>query len=284
MPALDLAQARELLLRVVQKYYSERHSPLPGAFVKAQMLAEAERDGNLFDEGELGFRKFIEFVRAVPDVGIQDRAGSDILLAPVTATEILAAYGAEPPRLRRDFWRAFVEFAVEKTSRVYDAAEDKILFVNAGEQHSGILIEPISKGTQLQWRRTFAEEQPEPIRSDFVAILDSPGSAVFNEFSRRLREDATLLRAWNRYFQKHVTDCVGAWADKNGVPKGRWLAMSGGFGPLWSVGESVLVKKPQVHGQRAELYNLLDQLPLEDLLQLQVPLEWLLKINQRGNS
>ena len=38
---LDLAQARDLLLRVVNKFYAERHSPLPGAFVKAQLLVEA---------------------------------------------------------------------------------------------------------------------------------------------------------------------------------------------------------------------------------------------------
>ena len=34
------AQARELLLSVVNKCFAQRHSPLPGAFVKAQMLAE----------------------------------------------------------------------------------------------------------------------------------------------------------------------------------------------------------------------------------------------------
>ena len=45
MPALDQAHARELLQRVVNKYYAERHSPLPGAFVKVQMLEEAKHDG-----------------------------------------------------------------------------------------------------------------------------------------------------------------------------------------------------------------------------------------------
>jgi hypothetical protein len=33
-------------------------------------------------------------------------------------------------------------------------------------------------------------------------------------------------------------------------------------------------------GQRAELYNFLDNLPLEDLLQLRVPLEWVLKVTR----
>src|SRR5579863_9304491 len=127
MPALDDAQARELLVRIVQKYYSERHSPVPGAFVKAQMLAEAQQDGTTFSERELGFRKFIEFVHTVPDIAIQGRSGSDILLAPGTATERLAAYAPPLPRLRRDFWRAFIEFPVENTVRLYDPDEDQIL-------------------------------------------------------------------------------------------------------------------------------------------------------------
>lgn len=101
MPALDQAQARELLTRVVNKYYGERHSPLPGAFVKAQMLEEAKQNGGFFSERELGFRRFIEFVKTVPEIAIQGRSGSDILLAPVTATELLAAYASPLPRLRR---------------------------------------------------------------------------------------------------------------------------------------------------------------------------------------
>src|ERR1022692_13307 len=81
MPALDHSGARDLLLRVVNKYYAERNSPLPGAFVKAEMLTLAKEEGSEFSERALGLRKFIEFIRTVPDVAIQGRAGSDILLA-----------------------------------------------------------------------------------------------------------------------------------------------------------------------------------------------------------
>src|ERR1019366_6173167 len=120
MPALDHSGARDLLLRVVNKYYAERNSPLPGAFVKAEMLTLAKEEGSEFSEPALGFRKFIEFIRTVPDVAIQGRAG-----------ELLAAYAAPLPRLRRDFWRAFIEFPVEGVSRRYDPDEDKIVRVQA---------------------------------------------------------------------------------------------------------------------------------------------------------
>lgn len=283
MPALDEARARELLLRVVNKYYAERHSPLPGAFVKAQMLAEAQRDGAVFSERDLGFRRFIEFIRTVPEVAIQCRSGSDILLAPATATELLAAYASPLPRLRRDFWRAFIEFPVQNTVRLYDPAEDKISHEDAGTQRLGIVIEPVLRETQLQWRRTFAEEQPEAIREDLLAALQGAGTAVFNEFARRLRENPSVMRAWNRYLQKQITDHAAAWAAANDIPEGRWQAPSHAIQFFRATGEAA-PPKPQNISQRAELYNFFDQLPIEDLLELRVPLEWVLKVTRRGGS
>jgi hypothetical protein len=283
MPALDHAGARELLLRVVNRFYAERNTPLPGAFVKAEMLATAEAEGSEFSERELGFRKFIEFIRTVPDIAIQGRSGSDILLAPGTASEMLAAYAAPIPRLRRHFWRAFIEFPVEGVVRRYDPNEDKIIHVQAGAARTGLDIEPISRETQVEWRKTFSAEQPESIRERLIAGINGPGSAVFNEFARRLRENPPVMRAWNRYLQKQITDHVATWAAKYGVPEERWLAPSHGLQFFRADGE-VTSAKPQNISQRGELYNFLDQLPIEDLLQLRVPLEWVLKVTRRGDA
>ena len=282
MPALDHSGARDLLLRVVNKYYAERNSPLPGAFVKAEMLTLAKEEGSEFSERALGLRKFIEFIRTVPDVAIQGRAGSDILLAPGSAGELLAAYAAPLPRLRRDFWRAFIEFPVEGVARRYDPDEDKIVRVQAGAERTGIDIEPISRETQLVWRKTFSEEQPESIRESLLAALNGPGTGVFNEFARRLRDNPSVMRAWNRYVQKQITDHVATWAAKHGVPEERWLAPSHGI-QFFRDGE-VTLAKPQNISQRGELYNFFDQLPIEDLLHLRVPLEWVLKATRRGDA
>lgn len=281
MPALDYAQARELLLRVVNKFYAKRHSPLPGAFVKAQVLVEAQNTGVTFSERELGFRRFIDFIKKVPEIAIQGRSGSDILLAPVTATEILAAYAGPLPRLRRDFWRAFIEFPIEGTLRLYDPDEDKILHVEAGTQRPGIVLEPATRETQLRWRRTFAEEQSDPTKQRLLEAVNGPSNAVFNEFARRIREDVPVSRAWNRYLQKQITDHVAEWAAKNGIAEERWIAPAQGLQAFRTSGEAV--SKPQNVSQRADLYNFFDQLPIEDLLQLRVPLEWILKITRRGD-
>lgn len=273
MPAFDHAQASDLLVSVVQKFYSERHSPLPGAFVKAQLLAEAQKNGTVFSERELGFRKFLEFVRTVPRIAIQGRSGSDVLLAPSSAGELLAAYASPLPRLRRDFWRAFIEFPVANTVRLYDPEEDRILYEESGTQRPGVLIEPVSKETQLEWRMIFAKEQPDSIKTNLLDALQTSGTAVFNEFARRLRENPSAMRAWNHYLQKQITDHVAGWVSANKIP---------GIPYSTSQPTDALPAKPQSISQRAELYNFFDRLPIEDLLQLRVSLEWVLKVTREG--
>jgi hypothetical protein len=275
MPTLDLEQSRSLLLKVVQDLYSERHSPVPGALVKAEVIREGMQQGASFSERELGFKGFADFVRSVPGIGIQFRIGSDMLLAPSSATEFLSAYAHPLPRLRRDFWRAFIEFPVPNTVRLYDEVEDKILHEDATTQRKGVLIEPASRETQIQWRREFAEGQPDDIKGALLSALDGTGTAPFNEFARRLRENPTVMRAWNLYLQKLITDQVVAWAAAHNIPDDRWRGSAANIRPDGSLSQAA--SKPQSIGQRAELYNFFDSLPLEDLLKLRVPLELVLK-------
>jgi len=63
---------------------------------------------------------------------------------------------------------------------------------------------------------------------------------------------------------------------------GGWLLPTA-FSSFRADGEAVS-EKPQNVSQRAELYNFFDQLPIEDLLQLRVPLEWVLKVTRRGDA
>ncbi len=277
MSPLNIEDARALVVRVVQNLYAERHSPVPGALVKAQVVSEAGRSDHYFNERDYGHKNFLEFVKTLPDIAVQIRIGSDMLLAPATAGDLLSAYARPLPRLRRDFWRAFIEFAVPNTVRIYDATEDKILIESEASARKGIVIEPISRDMQVEWRRNFAKEQPEPAKSALLLALDSSGTAVFNEFARRLRENPSVMHTWNRYLQKQITDRVAAWAAENGVSEDRWCS---GLSKEAFDGSSreALPAKTHSIGQRAELYNLLDGVPIEDLLQLRIPLDWVLKV------
>jgi len=203
-----------------------------------------------------------------------------MLLAPATASDLLSAYARPLPRLRRDFWRAFIEFSIPGTIRLYDSAEDRIVAEHSPTARKGIVIEPIPRETQIAWRRAFSEEQSESVRGSLLEALDGAGSSVFNEFASRLRENPTLMHAWNRFLQKQITDHVAAWAQANGVLEERWC--SGTSGSDDGSSKEPMPLKTHSVGQRAELYNFLDNVPIENLLQLRVPLEWVLKVT-RGN-
>jgi hypothetical protein len=120
------------------------------------------------------------------------------------------------------------------------------------------------------------------MKQQLLAATNGPANAAFNEFARRTRENIAVARAWNRYLQKQITDHVTEWAGRNGVAEERWIAPAQGLQGYRTSAEGV--SKPQNISQRAELYNFFDQLPIEDLLQLRVPLDWVLKVTRRGDS
>ncbi|GEM_PF-1626609 len=278
IPKLDLERSRALLVLAVDTLYAQRHGPVPGAVLKAKVIREARLQGTSFSERELGFKNFVEFVRTTPGISVQIRSGSDMLVAPSSANETLAAYAHPLPRLRRDFWRAFIEFPVPNTVRLYDEVEDKVLYEDAAIQKRGVAIQPISRDTQLEWRRQFAGEQPDDVKNALLAALDGGGSSPFNDFARRLRENPPVMHAWNRYLQKLITDQVAAWANEHNIPAERWSTGTTYEGPETLRSRTVSVG--QTMSQRAELYNFLDSLPIEDLLQIRVPLLWVLKVTR----
>jgi len=276
--ALKIEDARTLLVGIVQGLYDKRHSPVPGALVKAQLIAEAAKQDLAFSERGYGLKNFLELVKTVPEIAVQIRIGSDMLLAPATAGDLLSAYARPLPRLRRDFWRAFIEFPIAGTIRLYDTTEDKIIVEELPTARKGVVIDPVSREIQLAWRKAFAQEQPDSVKGPLLGSLEGEGTAIFNEFARRLRENPTVMHAWNRFLQKQITDHVGAWATANEVPEERWCSGTSrsNDGPA----KEPMPTKTHSIGQRAELYNFLDNLPIEDLLQLRVPLEWVLKVTR----
>jgi hypothetical protein len=156
--------------------------------------------------------------------------------------------------------------------------EDKIFYESETSHRAGVLIEPIPREIQILWRKQFSEEQAETEKNILLRLLEGEGSAPFNEFARRLRENPLLMKAWNRYHQKLLTDHVRAWAETNNISADRWSA-----GPthdrLDGSSSHESLSSPGL-GQRAALYNFLDNLPIDDLLELRVPLGWLVKVTR----
>lgn len=267
--SLALEALYEIAARVVRELHEKRHGPIPGAILKPAVTSAVANQGETFDVKALGLSSFADFVAAVPGIALQRRPGSDFLVAPTSSNEVLAAFAEDKPPIRRDFWRAFVEFPTANAVRLYDPASDKIRTEPLGSGTEGIVVEPIPLEVQLQWRREFAAEQSGEAHDALTAIVERPGRAAFNDFARYVRDNPNIFRVWNRYQQKQVADWVERWSQKHGLS-----------GELWKGISRSSVHQPVTINRRAEIYNLLDQVPIEDLLQIKVPLEWLLKITQ----
>jgi hypothetical protein len=202
-----------------------------------------------------------------------------MLLAPSTAGDLLYAYAVP-------FRECDVTFSERSSSSRsltpsgFTIQSRTILTDNEPSTRKGIVIEPIAREVQVEWRRNFAQEQPDPVRGTLLAALDGVGTAVFNEFARRLRENPSVMHTWNRYLQKQVTDRVAQWAAANGVSEDRWCSGISRSDDVSS--REPMPTKTHSIGQRAELYNFLDSVPIEDLLQLRVPLDWVLKVTREN--
>jgi len=132
--------------------------------------------------------------------------------------------------------------------------------------HKGIEIEPVPLEIQLQWRKEFGSEQSGEYKTKLLAISELPGRAPFNEFARFMRDNPNAFRAWDRYQQKQISGWIERWAQKHGLTDNVWTSVSRS------------TKQPITINRRAEVYNVLDQIPIDDLLQIKVPLEWLVKL------
>jgi hypothetical protein len=281
VPIIGLERSYELLDKVVQNLYSRRHSPVPGAMVKAQLMIEAQLEGLVFNERQLGFDSFLSYIKTASRISIQIRPGSDMLLVPSTVTDTLSAYAVPLPIIRRDFWRAFIAFPVENSLRIYDPDEDKIFYDIVPTNRKGIAIDPVTRAEHIGWRKTFAKDQPEPTSQELLTLLNNDGPSIFTEFARRLRENPAIMHAWNLYLQKKITDRVIEWGNANGITEERWSGGLSKFNLNRTLDRNSFTM--QNLGQRAELYNFLDNLPIDDLLQLRVPLDWVLKV-MRNNQ
>jgi hypothetical protein len=214
----------------------------------------------------LGFASFGAFMEQVPDISFERRPGSDFLAAPAGSSKLTKAFARPYIRIRRDFWRAFIEFPKPGTIRVYDGRDDKVLYLPAESPVEGPRISPVPESVQLAWRRQFVESELETLKGVSVPMLRDAGRDAFNEFARFIRENPQISGAWNKYHQSLLSDWIMKWSADNGIT----------FSSLETAVDSVLNTNSLPSSKRVELYNLLDQIPIDELMDLRVPLRWLL--------
>ncbi len=171
-------------------------------------------------------------------------------------------------RIREDFWKAFTIFPRIGARRVYDRLRDSIFYEDETKPlGTNVLITPISKEQQLTWRKEFVPTLQSDIQSQLLAALDSRDP--FKQFNSIVSLNTPLFKTWHDFKVAKVRTIVQAWADLNRVPQERWM---------------VLPEDQKVAQDRKVLYRFLDGFALEKLLEIKIPIRWVLERDANKDS
>lgn len=260
MPLAE-ADARELLKKVLGELWAADRKPILGARLKLALLNAALRGGSEFDQRALGYRSFAEFVLTSGVAAVRFRTGTDALVAPIEQAQELDREPDKRTTIRADFWRAFVNFPIPGEARAYDRTRDVVVIgPPATIPPDSVPIKPISLQTQLEWRRRFIDSLgPDSPLAGLQAALGS--SAGLRDFSQLIKRNPDLLAKWNKIWVNEICGVVRAWGQQHDIPDDVWLSSPAG----------------QQETLRAKLYEVLDTIPIENLLDLRIPLRWLVE-------
>jgi hypothetical protein len=254
-------QAKELIGQILAEKWTNERSGILGAKLKSLLLERARAIGADFDEKSLGYASFSRFVQDSGVAIVRYRGSNDVVIAPKDHPEALNDLDARPPRIRRAFWDAFVRFQVQGEFRGYNPNTDEIVIgATVDSIADAVLVQPIPKETQLDWRRQFVRElgPDSPLASYEEDFKPQTG---FTLFSHLLSKHPQFRVIWSKVFSGNVNDFISEWAKRYGVFDGIWL-------------ESALEQIED--NARAKLYAILDQVSIEELVELKIPLKWLL--------
>jgi OST-HTH/LOTUS domain len=268
---IDIARANKFLQdTVAQEYDRRRGAGIPGAELKELLNRHAKETGDLFDEKQLGFKSFLDFVSQCPQVTAHRRQAGDFLVTPLGAEVPIKGQNVDGvrPRIRRDLWFAFLSFPEPGTNRYYDPVDDRVLYRKNDEPAGNlVLIPPCSKEQQLEWHKAFAANVLGEVGEQLRRVLE--GGNVFHDFSVIVRRQPDLYSSWNAFRLSKIRPIIEEWATRHGIPEYRWLVKPGLREPI---------------GSRAEIYEILDKIPIEKLLDLPIPLRWLVEATRRGKE
>jgi hypothetical protein len=255
-------QAREQIEQILAEKWTNERSGILGAQLKATLRSRAQEMGSNFDEKALGYTSFSRFIQDLGIAVVKYRGSNDILIASKDHPEALNEQDLRPPRIRRAFWDAFVRFQTRNEFRGYNPNTDEIVIGTTAEAiANSVVIEPIPKELQLEWRREFVQELgPESPLAEYEREFTPQNG--FTLFSHILSRHSQFRIIWSKVFSGRVNSFISEWAKRYGVRDGIWL-------------ESYLGEIEDT--ARAKLYAILDQVPIEDLVELRIPLKWLLE-------
>jgi hypothetical protein len=195
---------------------------------------------------------------------------------------------AESQRLRADVWSAFVDWRTAHR-RLWDRRVGRAFAypVNGDGRPSWeaeparfAAIAPANEAVQINWMREWAATLPTPDRDKVSQALQD--DAPRGEFRRQL-SSLGLLADWRAELQRRVTQFVAQWATQHEVSltelidqRSRPREQSRAGSPPEPPPPSDPGERSDVAWLRAKLHRIIDLMPLSELVELEIPAQYLL--------
>ncbi|MGM1058548.1 UPF0158 family protein [Saccharothrix sp. Mg75] len=263
-----------------------------------------------FSESEYGHKSFRHFLVAA------EKAGFIAVRLPAYGSgqdaEISMPQDVQPPEsstssvrsIRPDIWSTFFDyrpditrvfdlrthraakFPIDPTSRESsDVSELRTRFMDHPNEF--LVIEPVQIDEQLGWMKAFASETSEPERALLEDALkkEKPLAA----FTSMVRSNTSLTERWNRFRLGRVTARVKDWMQQHGLEfdlydvdsltgRKRQRDQGGTFGSVTSRTDRTTPRSGVDSEQvRARVHRAVARMPLSELLQLRIPVEYILE-------
>jgi hypothetical protein len=262
---LELDAAKTIVRDILLERWASGKRPVLGSSLKLEAMRRADAAGHSFSERDLGFPSFLAFLEGTGIAEVAIRGGTDIAVAPrgepATGGDVI---GESRARIRPEFWNAFVRFPRPKRKRAFDPRSDRIIEtpIELLIVSPLVEIEPIPQATQLEWRRAFAAARADGPLGDLADRLQVDGG--FSAFSKALDPYPEIRREWNVEVSRQVSSAIRNWASAAGIAETVWIENR---------------ERPEADAVlRGKVYRILDRVPASRLLDLRIPLGWLVEI------
>ena len=195
---------------------------------------------------------------------------------------------AESQRLRADVWSAFVDWRAAHR-RLWDRQVGRAFAypVNGEGRPSWeteaarfAVIAPADEAVQINWMREWAATLPSPGRETLSRALRD--DAPRGEFRRQLSA-LNLLAGWRAELQRRVTQYVAQWAAQHEVSvtelldqRSRPREQPRVAAPPELPAPGGPVERSDTAWLRAKLHRIIDVMPLSELVELEIPAQYLL--------
>lgn len=227
-----------------------------------------------FSVSSTEFASFRDITRAAESAGLilATRTSSDYVLKLVGDHD----QDFRGATLRPDLWRAIQDWT-EGVRYAFNRGTQKTEPIGASLPVGSVAVPTVAKSTSVQWMREFSATQ----RGDLAMLL----TEALNDkdpiagFHRVTQENGSIKRRWSKYLRTRVLDTAVTWATSNSIPRSEIFTSSVSMNAL-SAPKAQVKEAADISGDidaRQRVLDILESMPLHELLRLPIPLEYSLK-------